>query len=271
MGNAPRRSSRKPATAARMYDYYLGGIHNFPADREAADKVIAEFPFVPLLARANRAFLQYAVRHLVDAGVRQFLDLGSGIPTAGNVHEIAQEKAPDARVVYVDIDPVAVAESLDLLKGNDLATAVRADIRYPRDILDHPRTRRLLDLDRPIAVIMAAVLHFVPNDAEAYELVARFVETLAPGSYLVVSHIATESFIPGTEQRQAATEVYERQTATPIRPRDRAEVRRFFAGLELLNPDLIWPHEWRLDENAAAEFAELRLQGAGWVGVGRQR
>jgi trans-aconitate methyltransferase len=194
----------------------------------------------------------------------------SGIPTAGNVHEIAQEKTPDARVVYVDIDPIAVAESLDLLKGNDLATAVRADIRYPQEVLDHPRTRRLLDFDRPIAVMMAAVLHFVPDDAEAYELVARFVETLAPGSYVVVSHIATESFIPGTEQRQAATEVYERQTATPIRPRDRAEVRRFFAGLELLNPDLIWPHEWRLDENAAAEFAELRLQGAGWVGVGRR-
>jgi O-methyltransferase involved in polyketide biosynthesis len=170
----------------------------------------------------------------------------------------------------VDIDPVAVAESLDLLKGNDLATAVRADIRRPRDVLDHPRTGRLLDFDRPIAVMMAAVLHFVPDDAEAYELVARFVETLAPGSYVVVSHIATESFIPGTEQGQAAIKVYERQTATPIRPRDRAEVRRFFAGLELLNPDLIWPHEWRLDENAAAEFAELRLQGAGWVGVGRR-
>jgi len=119
--------TRKPATAARIYDYYLGGVHNFPADRQAAEKVIAAYPFIPAAARANRAFLGRAVRTLVEAGIGQFLDIGSGIPTSGNVHEIAQGMVPDARVIYVDIDPVAVAESMELLEGNEHACAVRAD------------------------------------------------------------------------------------------------------------------------------------------------
>ena len=128
------RTARKPATAARIYDYMLGGTHNFPADREAAQQVVQVWPLAPALARTNRAFLRRVVRTLTDAGIGQFLDLGSGIPTAGNVHELA----PQARVVYVDIDPVAVAESLDILEGNDRAAALRADLREPESILDHP-------------------------------------------------------------------------------------------------------------------------------------
>ncbi|GAA1809817.1 hypothetical protein HC028_18710 [Planosporangium flavigriseum] len=270
MDTAPQGNAQKPATAARMYDYYLGGIHNFPADREAAEKVIAQFPFMPVLARANRAFLRRGVRHLVDAGVRQFLDLGSGIPTVGNVHEIAQENRPDTRVVYVDIDPVAVAESLEILDGNEWATAVRADLCNPRAVLDHSEVRRVLDLDQPIGLVMAAVLHFVPDDAEAYDVVAQFVSALAPGSYLLASHIAAESFMPTSDQMKTASDVYQRRTTTPVAARTRSDVQRFFAGLELLEPGVVWPHEWRPDEDVPAEFADNPQHSGGWVGVGRK-
>jgi trans-aconitate methyltransferase len=271
MDNAAQGTTQKPATAARMYDYYLGGIHNFAADQEAARKVIAQFPFMPVLAQANRAFLRRAVRHLVDAGVRQFLDLGSGIPTVGNVHEIAQEKAPDARVVYVDIDPVAVSESLEILDGNERATAVRADLRSPQAVLDHPGVRRLLDFDQPIGLVLAAVLHFVPEDSQAYDVVAQLVTALAPGSYLVVSHIAAESFMPTSDQMKTASDVYQRRTTTPVASRNRSEVQRFFAGVELLDPGVVWPHEWRPDQDAPAEFADNPQHSGGWVGVGRTK
>ncbi|GII24805.1 SAM-dependent methyltransferase [Planosporangium mesophilum] len=269
MDNGAQGRTQKPATAARMYDYYLGGIHNFPADREAADKIMAQFPFVPMAARTNRAFVRRAVRQLVDAGVRQFLDLGSGIPTVGNVHEIAQKQAPDTRVAYVDIDSVAVAESLEILEGNERATAVRADLRNPRAVLDHPGVRRLLDFDQPIGLVMAAVLHFVPEDAEAYDLVAQFVAALAPGSYLVLSHIAAEAFVADSDEGRAAREVYQRRTATPVWSRSRAEVQRFFAGLELLDPGLVEVHEWRPDEDALEDLGDNQRSGS-WAGVGRK-
>src|SRR5688572_15286219 len=146
----------KPATAARIYDYYLGGVHNFSADRAAAQQVTSVFPFIPTAARANRAFLGRAVRVLVAAGVRQFLDIGSGIPTVGNVHEIAQAVAPDARVAYVDIDPVAVSEGQELLAGNDRAVALLGDLRDPQAVLAHPGVRRLLDFGQPTALLLAA-------------------------------------------------------------------------------------------------------------------
>jgi SAM-dependent methyltransferase len=271
MDNATRGTTQKPATAARMYDYFLGGIHNFPADREAATKVIAQFPFMPAVARANRAFLRRSVRFLLDAGVRQFLDLGSGIPTEGNVHEIAQQIAPDSRVVYVDIDPVAVAESLEILDGNDLATAIRADLRAPKAILEHPAVRRLLDFGQPIGLLMAAVLHFADEEPQVYNVVEELVTALAPGSYLVVSHVAAESFNPRSEQTKAAVEVYEKRTTTSARPRDRAEIERFFTGLEVLEPGVVWLHEWRPDADDPTEVPADLSQGGEWVGVGRKR
>jgi SAM-dependent methyltransferase len=271
MDNATQGATQKPATAARMYDYYLGGIHNFPADREAASKVIAQFPFLPGLARANRAFLRRAVDHLVEAGVRQFLDVGSGIPTEGNVHEIAQETAPDSRVVYVDIDPVAVAESLEILDGNDRATAVRADLRTPSAILEHHRVRRLFDFDQPIGVLLVAVMHFVPDETQAYDVVAEFAAALGSGGHLVVSHIAAESFLPDSEQVKLASDVYQRQTATPVGPRTRSQVARFFTGLELLDPGVVWLHQWRPDRSEPAEFAEGPQGSGGWAGVARKK
>jgi len=269
MGKGAQGTSNRPATAARIYDYCLGGIHNFPADQEVARKLIAQFPFIPAVARANRAFVRRAVRQLADAGVRQFLDIGSGIPTEGNVHEIAQEVAPDSRVVYVDIDPVAVAESLEILDGNERATAIRADLRSPQTVLNHPGVRRLLDFDQPIGLLVASVLHFVPDDTQAYDAVAQLVAALAPGSYLVVSHAATESFAHGSERAKAA-ELYKRQTATPGASRTRSETERFFTGIELVDPGVVWTQEWRPDPDEPTEFADGPRSGE-WAGVGRTK
>jgi hypothetical protein len=264
------RTAAKPATAARMYDYYLGGIHNFPADRDAARQVIALYPLIRDWARANRAFLGRAVRHVAEAGVRQFLDIGSGIPTVGNVHEIAQAVDPECRVVYVDIDPVAVAESLDLLAGNANATAIRGDLRGAREVLEHPSVREMLDLTQPVGLIMAAVLHFVPEDVLADEAVARLLGAVGPGSYLVVSHAAAESFMPpGWQPVGDGDDVYRRQTATPGTVRTRSEVERFFNGLELVDPGVVWVHEWRPD-GGPAEPLDVPYDGGLWAGVGRK-
>src|SRR5262245_52028145 len=181
-------STARPSTAARIYDYLLGGVHNFPADREVAQRVIDALPHVREGARANRAFLGRAVRYLAEQGIDQFIDIGSGIPTQGNVHEIAHAVLPQARVVYVDIDPLAVAESLDLLAQDDRATAVRADLREPDAILAHPGLRAVVDLDRPVGLLLFAVLHFVTDDDVAYEVVERLKRELVPGSYFAASH-----------------------------------------------------------------------------------
>ena len=269
MESPGQASGQKPATAARIYDYYLGGIHNFPADQEAAERIIAQFPFMPVVARANRAFLGRAVRYLADAGIRQFLDVGSGIPTEGNVHEIAQEVAPESRVVYVDLDAVAVAESLAILDGNDRAIAVRADLREPRSILDNPRVSRLLDFQQPIGLLLAAVLHFVPDDVEAYDVVGQMVAALAPGSYLVVSAAAAESFEPSGAVTKGIIDVYRRQTTTSASSRPRSGIEQFFTGLELVGPGVVWLHEWP-DPHAPSEFADDPSRSGEWAGVGRK-
>lgn len=258
------RSSRKAATAARMYDYYLGGVHNFVADREAADAVIERFPFVPEAARANRAFVVNAVRHLAESGIRQFLDIGSGIPTVDNVHSIARRVHPDIRVAYVDIDPVAVAESMEILDGDRLAVAVRGDVQQPRAVVEHTEVRRLLDFGRPIGVILAAVLHFVPEHRVADEAVAALIESVAPGSHFVVSHTAKESFSLFT----ATEDVYQRRTSTPGTTRTREGVERLFTGLELLDPGVVWAQEW--SPGAVAERVGSPRAGGVWAGVGRK-
>ncbi|HEX5204227.1 MAG TPA: SAM-dependent methyltransferase [Actinoplanes sp.] len=257
-------TSRKAATAARMYDYYLGGVHNFPADRAAADAVIERFPFVPEAARANRAFLVNAVRHLAESGIRQFLDIGSGIPTVDNVHAVARRIDPGARVAYVDIDPVAVAESMEILRGDALAVAVRGDVQQPRAVLEHAEVRRLLDFGEPIGVILAAVLHFVPEHRVADDAVATLIGSVAPGSHFVMSHSATESF----ELFTATEDVYQRRTSTPGTIRTRAEVERLFTGLELVEPGVVWAQEWR-PGSVAGRIESPRLGGI-WAGVGRK-
>jgi SAM-dependent methyltransferase len=228
-------------SAARMYDYYLGGAHNFGVDRELAKKALALFPDGQLIAQANRAFLRRAVGFMLDRGVRQFLDIGSGIPTSGNVHEIAQQVEPGARVLYVDHDPVAVAHSELLLRDNPDAGVLQADVRRPDEILGSPQLHGLLDLSRPVGVLMVAVLHFVAPEDEPEVLIRRLREVLAPGSYLAISHGT------GLGRTAAADEVMEiyKATATPLTFRTHEEVRALFEGWDLVEPGVVWVPEWR--------------------------
>src|SRR5690242_6751281 len=184
------------ASVARIYDAMLGGVHNFAIDREALAAFTAIDPQVRSLARANRAFLRRAVRFLVDAGVRQFLDIGSGIPTVGNVHQVARDATPDARVVYVDVDPVAVTHSRAIL-GDDPQTAVlAADLRDPERILDGARVTGLFDFDKPIAVLVLGVLHFIPDTDDPAGITARLRDVVSAGSYLAISHVTHEDQPP---------------------------------------------------------------------------
>jgi SAM-dependent methyltransferase len=260
----PTGDTAKPATAARIYDYLLGGTHNFPADRAAAEMLIQGTPVLPAIVRANRAFLRRAVRFLSEAGIRQFLDIGSGIPTAGNVHEVA-ELVPDARVLYVDIDPVAVAESLDLLDGNDHATAIRADLRDAQAILDHPEVTRLIDFKEPVALLLVSMLHFV--DDEAYAAVERLVGVLAPGSYLAISH-GSDPEEARSGDLEGAQAVYRTNTATPLNTRPRAAILRFFTGLDLVEPGLVWAPQWRPAADDPTDFADTPAMVGVLAGVG---
>ncbi|HEU4425608.1 MAG TPA: SAM-dependent methyltransferase [Pilimelia sp.] len=241
---APQTIDIERPSVARMYDYYLGGSHNFAVDRAAAQQMIAAVPEAPLMAQANRAFLRRAVRFLTDAGIRQFLDIGSGIPTVGNVHEIAQRATPDARVVYVDIDPVAVAHSREILADNHLATAIQEDLRRPREILDHPEVRKLIDFSEPVAVMIVAVLHFVPDSDDPASVITTIRDALVPGSFLTLSQASDEG--RPREQRDDAEEIY-RRTDNPLAVRNRAELTRLFDGFTLIEPGVVWVPQWRPD------------------------
>jgi len=259
----------KSATAARIYDYLLGGTHNFPADRDAAHALVQAAPLVPAIARANRAFLRRAVRFLADSGVRQFLDVGSGIPTAGNVHEVAAA-IPDAQVVYVDIDPVAVAESLDILDGDKRATALRGDLRDPEAILEHPDVRRLISFDEPVGLLIVSVLHFVPDDVEAHDAVAGFREAMPPGSYLVLSHGVTDLDDLPPDDVEAAMGVFQARTATPLGTRGRDDIEQFFGEFEFVEPGLVRTPLWRPAPDDPTDFAD-NLHGCNVVaGVARK-
>lgn len=269
VNNAPTQ-----ATVARIYDYFLGGTHNFPADREAAEAMVRMFPLTPALARTNRAFLRRAVRYLAEAGVRQFLDLGSGIPTVRNVHEVADEVDPRSRVVYVDLDPVAVSEGQAILRGNERATAVQGNLLSPQDILDDPQIRQVLDLEQPVALILCAILHFVPDDEVAYDVVRHLLAALAPGSYLVVSHISMDGINADTDPADVANvdvarDLYRERTAMPFHFRTRAQVEQFFAGLTLVEPGVVWLPQWRPNPDEPGEFADSPINSVGLAGVGR--
>jgi hypothetical protein len=262
----------KPATAARIYDYVLGGVHNFPADREAAKVVLEQFPLMPAWARANRAALRRIMRYLAKSGVRQFLDIGSGMPTEGNVHEIAQEIAPDAKVIYTDIDPIAVSEGLEILDGNPNALAINGDLRRPQEILDNPQVQQLLDFSQPIAVLLMAVVHFVPDDAEASAAIKTLLAGLPAGSYLAMSHVATEGIELWTasEQKVAAiAEVYENRTSTPGASRTREQISEYFKGTTLVEPGIAWLPDWRPEPDDPTDFADDSRMCAAWVAVGR--
>ena len=222
---------------ARVYDYYLGGSHNFAVDRQMARQAIELWPELPLIMQANRAFLRRSVRYLVSQGITQFLDIGSGIPTEGNVHEVAQTAAPEARVVYVDVDPVAAAHSRAILAGNQYADVVQADLRDVTAIFDNPRARRLLDPTQPIGVLMVAMLHFVPDEAGPASIVGQYRKMMPPGSHLVLSH-ATHEGRP--DQAGSHTDLY-RRAGAPLTMRSRLEVETLFDGFDLVAPGVVYP------------------------------
>jgi hypothetical protein len=256
---------------ARIYDYFLGGKDNFPADREVAEQVVAIAPVARDIVEDNRAFLRRAVRLLAgEAGIRQFVDLGSGLPTQGNVHEIAQAVAPDARVVYVDNDAMVVTHSRALLAGDNTA-AIEADLRDPDSVMRHPEVRELIDFDQPIALLLMAILHFVPDDEDPYGIVARFRDALPARSYLALSHGTRD--IPArpdmspeamTEMGAKVERLYQLTTASLV-TRTHAQVERFFDGFDLLAPGLVEIQLWRPDE------ADALLPGGFYGGVGRKR
>ena len=250
--------------AARMYDYFLGGAHNFAADRAAAERALAVYPDLGRVMQANRAFLRRAVEFLVDRGIDQFLDLGSGIPTVSNVHEVAQRLNPAARVVYVDHDPVTVAHSEALLGGNPRAAILQADLREPERVL--AEARRLLDWDRPLALLLVFVLHFVTDDAEARGVVRTLRDALPRGSYLVLSHGTAEHAPPEVGER--LTRLYA-GTPTPLRLRTRAETAPFLQGLELVEPGLTFVSLWRPEEPDGAVI-EHPERYSGYAAVGRK-
>ncbi|MCT2278404.1 SAM-dependent methyltransferase [Micromonospora chalcea] len=263
---APETIDIERPSVARMYDYYLGGSHNFAADRAAARAMVEAVPEAPLMAQANRAFLRRAVQYLAQAGVRQFLDIGSGIPTVGNVHEIAQRIDRQSRVVYVDVDPVAVAHSQEILAGNEHATVLQEDLRRPEAILTHPEVTRLLDFSRPVAVMIVAVLHFIPDSDRPEEILRTLRGALAPGSHLVLSQ-ASEDGRAGTGERAEAERVY-RRTDSQLWIRSRAELTALFDGFELVDPGVVWVPQWRPDSPDQAENAEraVFMGGVGRLG-----
>ena len=229
--------------AARVYDYFLGGKDNFSADRQLAQKILDVLPDTAVVCRENRQFLQRAVRYLAgEAGIRQFLDIGTGLPTMGNVHEIAQEAAPGARVAYVDYDPVVLSHARALLaKGQDVI-AVEGDLRSPQAIVTDERVRQLIDFSQPVAVLILAVLHFVGDADRPYDAIQTLVDALAPGSYLVLSHSTPDDV--ADDVTEAMKDVYSNASAQ-VAPRKFEDVARFFDGLELIEPGLVNVTLWR--------------------------
>ncbi|MDJ0467021.1 SAM-dependent methyltransferase [Streptomyces sp. H27-C3] len=263
---APQGIDISVPSVSRIYDYYLGGSHNFEVDREAARKAMEFMPGLPKIMQANRAFMRRAVRFAADQGITQFLDIGSGIPTFGNVHEVAQAASPEAKVAYVDHDPVAVAHSEAVLVGNDRAVVAAADLRKPREILDNAEITGLLDLDRPVALLLVAVLHFIEDADEPHAAVATLRDALAPGSIVILTHASFEG-IPLTEERAGGMVGVYKDIKNPLVMRPREEVSRFFDGYEMVEPGLVSMPHWRPEVPVAQEDP---FAFSGFAGVGRK-
>lgn len=242
------------ANAARVYDYFLGGGHNFAVDRALAARIAAVYPDVQLWARANRALLMRMVRYCVDHGIRQFLDLGSGIPTIDSVHATARAIAPDTRVAYVDFEPVAVAHSQDLLAGTAGVSVTRADLRHPAAVVGTETVTDVLDFREPVAVLAVAVLHFLADADDPAAVVAGYRQALAPGSYLAITHTSADLDDPAMAARLAQGVALYRHSATPAYPRDRATIAGILGDLSLVEPGLVDLSRWRSDDPRAPEL-----------------
>jgi hypothetical protein len=250
-------------SAARVYDFYLGGSHNFAADRQMARQAVALWPELPLIMRANRAFLRRAVRFLAGQGVTQFVDLGSGIPTVGNVHEVAQAVDPRSRVVYVDIDPVAVAQSQEMLAGDGRTTTILADLCDVHAVWSDREVRRLIDPRHPVGVLMVAVLHFVPDAADPWSITRRNQSRMGRSGFLAISHATFEG---DPEQAGPHVALY-RRTSTPMTMRSRPQIAALFDGWELVDPGLVYLPQWRPQPEEAPAGHPQRFSGL--AGVGR--
>jgi hypothetical protein len=250
--------------AARVYDYLLGGSHNFAVDRALGDQVIAVMPSTREQAALNRAFLGRAVRYCAEQGVRQFLDLGSGIPTAGNVHEVARAVVPDARVVYVDIDPIAIAHGSDILAGDPHSHMLGHDLRDADAILAEITDGKLLDFTEPVAVLMVAVLHAVPDGDDPAGILGRFTGAIAPGSFLAISHGTDE----GNPEEAARVIALSQRANTPLSVRGKSEIESYFQGYELVPPGLTWLPSWQRDTSKDSVPPE---NSNSYAGVGRRR
>jgi SAM-dependent methyltransferase len=238
----PEIDPNRPSPA-RIYDYWLGGSQNFAVDRQVGQRALTALPNLQDAIRANRAFLGRVVHHLAaDLGVTQFLDLGSGVPTVGNVHEVARYVDPSAKVVYVDIDPIAIAHARALLADVDGVEAILADLRQPEAVLSHPLLRETLDLGAPIAVLMYAVLHFIPDTEHPEAIVRAYIDQAAPGSYLAVSHGAPDLSQP--QEQDTMLSDYQQSTGVPFFTRDSGQITAWFAGLEIQPPGLVTIDQW---------------------------
>ena len=269
-GKGAATKARRPpfdtsvANQARIYDYLLGGKDNYAADRAAVDAVLKVAPELGFTARANRAFLGRAVRYLAaEAGIRQFLDIGTGIPTAGNTHQVAQAIAPESRVVYVDYDPVVLAHARALLTSNEAGATeyIDADLRDTDLIL--AQAARLLDFTKPVAVTLLMILHVIPDSDDPYALVARVMDAMPSGSYLAASHLGSELLDP--EAKQGFEGIVSRTAQQQYIGRNREQMARFFDGMDLVEPGLVRVEEWRPDPDAG-ETGRSAL----WSALGRK-
>ncbi len=253
------------AHQARIYDYVLGGKDNYAADRAAAEELVKIWPDLAFSMRANRAFLGRVVRYLAgEAGIRQFLDIGTGIPTAGNTHQVAQAIAPETRVVYVDYDPIVLAHARALLTSHEAGATeyIHADLRDTGTIL--ARAAELLDFSQPVAVTLIAILHAIPDSDDPYAIVARVMDAVPAGSYLALSHMSSDLLDPGMQDE--LEDVVDRRVQQQLTTRSREQVARFFEGTDLVKPGLVPAEEWH---------PEPGTDGTGksslWCGAGRKR
>ena len=257
---ASRIDTSKPHPA-RIYDYFIGGKQNFAADRDVADQLAGVMPEISMLARANRAFLGRAVRYAAQQGVKQFLDIGAGLPATGNTHEVAQSVHPDASVVYVDNDPLVTVHGRALLADEARTRVFEADLRDPASILAHPDVGALIDFEQPVGLLMVAVLHFVTDEADPAGLIAALTENLVRGSHLVISHAGSDLMPDDPEKMQ----IYQRASEGAIR--DHAQISAFFEGFDLIEPGLVRVPAWRPTEEPPADIDRYWMYG----GVGRKR
>jgi SAM-dependent methyltransferase len=249
--------------AARIYDYYLGGSHNFEVDREVARQAVAMWPDLPQIMRTNRAFLRRAVQFFAERGISRFLDIGSGIPTFGAVHEVARTVQPAARVVYVDRDPVAVAQSRLILGDDPLSTVVEADLRQVPDLLSRPEVVELLAPGEPVGIMLVAVLHFVTDDDAPEKLVAGLRDALPPGSGIAISHASMD----GRPDQAGPHENLYKSTATPLTMRSRERVTGLFDGFELVEPGVVFLPEWRPEDPSTVGPHPELMSGLAGVGL----